>query len=81
MFDGRDFPKSLDEQLFSEWLENGRLSKLGHHYLLIIWDDFDSAYRPVYVQRREEISQHKTDRASRERLVAAYDLYSESRVI
>lgn len=80
MFEGPDYPKSLDEDIFNRWLENGRKSKIGYHYLLIVWDDYESAYQPVYVARREEIQSYKTA-SSRERFVAAYDLYSESRIV
>lgn len=83
MFDGADFPKSLDEDLFDAWLENGRLAKLSYNYLLIIWDELESKYQPVYVESRDEINdyqQHKTA-IGRESLIAAYDLYSESRII
>jgi len=83
MFDGPGFPKSLDEELFNLWLEQGRQSKMGYKYLLIVWDEYESAYRPVYIERRDEIEPHKIERTShgRERLVAGYDLYSESRII
>ena len=80
MFEGPDFPKALDEEVFNQWLENGRLSKIGYNYLLILWDDFESAYQPVYVADREEISTYRSLR-SRERFIAAYDLYSESKLI
>ena len=80
MFDGPDFPKALDEEVFNRWLENGRLSKIGYNYLLVVWDDYESAYQPIYVAHREEIKPYKTSR-SRERFIAAYDLYSESRII
>lgn len=80
MFDGPGFPKSLDEEVFNHWLENGRNSRIGYHYLLVVWDEFESAYHPVYAAHRDEIETYKTP-GSRERLVAAYDLYSESRVI
>jgi hypothetical protein len=80
MFDGAGFPKSLDEEVFNVWLEKGRVSKMGYLYLLIVWDDFESAYRPVYAQDRADITQHQAA-TSRERLIAAYDLYSESRII
>ena len=80
MFEGREFPKALDEERFTRWLEKGRQSKIGYHYLLIVWSDHDSEYQPVYVQTREEISAHKNT-PSGERLVAAYDLYSESRIL
>lgn len=83
MFDGTDFPKSLDEEVFNLWLENGRLSKIRYNYLLIIWDEYESNYKPVYAEHRDEIGEYETYKASvsRESLVAAYDLYSESRII
>ena len=80
MFDGPDFKKSLDEEVFNSWLENGRTSKLGHKFLLVVWDEYESAYQPVYVENREEITEFKSS-SSREKLVAAYDLYSESRIV
>jgi hypothetical protein len=80
MFEGADFPKALEEEVFNRWLETGRLSKIGYSYLVIVWDDFDAAYQPVYVAQRDEIKTYKTAR-SRERFIAAYDLYSESRIM
>lgn len=83
MFNGADYPKALDEEVFTLWLENGRQSRIGYQYLLVIWDEFESAYRPVYVSRRDDIGTfdvYKTS-AARESLVAAYDLYSESRIV
>ncbi len=83
MFDGPDFPKSLNEDVFNGWLEKGRASKIGYEYLLVIWDEYESDYRPLYTANRDDIGEYKTERtaASREWLVAAYNLYSESRVI
>lgn len=80
MFDGPDFPKSLDEELFDTWLENGRQSKLNYNYLLIIWNELESDYQPVYVEKRDELENFPAS-TGRESLVAAYDLYSESRII
>lgn len=80
MFDGPGFPKSLDEENFNCWLENGRQSKIGYHYLLIVWDEYEASYLPMYAENRDELMKHKTS-GSRERLIAAYDLYSESRII
>ena len=80
MFDGPDFPKSLDEEVFNDWLEHGRLAKMGYHYLLIVWDEFDSRYLAVYAAHRDEIANYSPS-GIRERLIAAYDLYSESRVV
>jgi hypothetical protein len=81
MFEGRDYPKSLSEETFNEWLEKGRGSRMGYKYLLIIWDEFESAYRAVYSDDREAMNQYDRSPVSRERLVAAYDLYSESRIL
>ncbi len=83
MFDGSAFPQSLDEELFEAWLENGRLSKLGHKYLLIIWDEVESKYLPVYTEVREQAFEYERfkEATGRESLVAAYDLYSESRIV
>jgi hypothetical protein len=82
MFEGSDFPQSLDEETFNSWLENGRESKIGYTYLLIIWDEYESSYRPVYAETREEIGTYQGyhESTGRESLVAAYDLYSESRI-
>lgn len=82
MFDGSDFPKSLDEEVFDEWLENGRESKISYSILLIVWDEFESNYVPVYTENREELEKYERYQTStgRESLVAAYDLYSESRI-
>lgn len=83
MFDGPDFPKPLDEDVFNLWLENGRQSKIGYKYLIVVWDGYESAYRPVYAGDRDEIDQYESYQTSRgrESLVAAYHLYSESRVV
>lgn len=82
MFNGPDFPKSLEEDTFNRWLENGRLDKSGYNYLLIIWDEYDAQYRPVYTSDRNELDRYQAYRSSvgRESLIAAYDLYSESRI-
>ena len=83
MFDGSGFPKSLDEEVFNLWMENGRASKIRYSYLLIIWDEYESNYRPVYAEHRAEIGEYEIYKTStgRESLVAAYDLYSESRIV
>ncbi|GAA5031742.1 hypothetical protein GCM10011506_20100 [Marivirga lumbricoides] len=82
MFDGSAFPASLDEAIFENWLEKGRDSKIGYAYLLVVWDAYDQKYIPVYKEGREAIETFEKYESStgRESLVAAYDLYSESRV-
>ncbi|SDD34663.1 hypothetical protein SAMN04488104_102540 [Algoriphagus faecimaris] len=83
MFDSPDFPLSLEESRFESWLEKGRESKISYAYLLVIWDEFEGEYLPVFVQTRSEIQSYPRYGTSPERqmLVAAYDLYSESRVM
>ena len=82
MFDGPNYPKSLEEEMFDNWLENGRTSRLGYSHLLIIWNELESAYQPVYTDNREAISRYEVYglSTSQESLVAAYNLYSESRI-
>lgn len=83
MFNGPDFPKPLDEAVFNSWLETGRLEQLGYKYLLVIWDEYDSQYQPVYATHRDEFGRYQRYRASvgRESLIAVYDLYSESKIV
>ena len=82
MFDGSEFPQSLDEEVFATWLEEGRQRLLSYQYLLILWDELDAAYQPVYVTHRDQLSGYERypSATGREALVAAYDLYSESRI-
>lgn len=82
MFDNSGFPKSLDEGTFQSWLENGRESKIGYYYLLIVWNAQEKEYSPVYVCDRNQIEEYGQYGMSygAESLVAAYDLYSESRI-
>lgn len=83
MFDGADYPKPLDESVFDEWLEQGRNSKIPYAYLMIIWDELYAAYSPEYVERRIDLQQYTRygQGPDHHLLVAAYDLYSETRVI
>lgn len=82
MFDSSDFPKALEESTFESWLEAGRNSKISFAYLLIIWDDMEGSYSPVYVENRSDMAAYSKygDSPEPRALVAAYDLYSESRV-
>jgi hypothetical protein len=82
MFEGPKFPEALDESLFNTWLEDGRQSMLRYQYLLVVWNELDAGYQPVYAEEREQIATYERYPAAvgHESLVAAYDLYSESRV-
>jgi hypothetical protein len=83
MFEGPNYPQPLDESLLTEWMEKGRSSKIPYAYLVILWDELESAYAPVFLAQRSEL--HKFPRYGQapdhQLLVAAYDLYSETRVI
>lgn len=82
MFDGPDYPKPLDEELFDQWLEKGRESKIKFEYMAVIWDDFESKYLPAYIESRDGLSAYDLYGSSvaQESLVAVYDLYSEARI-
>lgn len=82
MFDGSDYPKSLDEEQFEEWLESGRSSKIRYSHLLIVWDALEQKYVPVYVESRQQIEVYERYpyATGQEALIAVYDLYSESRI-
>lgn len=82
MFENSDYPQPLDESLFNDWMEKGRLSKIQYSYLLIIWDEFNLKYQPIYAENREEFSEYQMYKQSvgQESLVAVYDLFSESRI-
>lgn len=82
MFEGRDYPKSLDESQFETWLDEGRENPINYEYMLVIWDEFESTYKAEYVENRAALSNiaiFGVDIAQ-ETVIAVYDLYSESRV-
>ncbi len=83
MFDSPEYPGSLDEAIFESWLENGRSNKIAYAYLLIVWDEIESRYFPAYAEARGELYGYERygDSPARQLLVAAYDLYSESKVL
>lgn len=83
MFEGPNYPKALEESLFDDWLEQGRNKIMPYHYLLILWDDLDQKYFPHYVEKKSEIFEYSKYGFTPEQqsLIAAYDLYSESRIV
>lgn len=83
MFESPDYPKALEESLFDSWLEKGRNSKISFAYILIVWDELEASYFPVFVESREQIQDYEPygHSSQRQTLVAAYDLYSESRIL
>jgi len=82
MFENKDFPQPLAESTFENWLEKGRAHKIGYKYLLIVFDAVAAEYLPIYAEERNVIASYQPfhKAVGRESLVAAYDLYSESRI-
>ncbi|MFT6969638.1 MAG: hypothetical protein ACJAXX_000198 [Roseivirga sp.] len=82
MFDSREYPKSLNEDIFEEWLEAGRESKMRYEYMLVVWDDLEADYHPEYVENRSSIKKYPLfgESSSHSAIVAVYDLYSEARI-
>ena len=82
MFDSPEYPAALDESQFEAWFEKGRESRIPYAYLLIMWDEIEGKYDPIYVESRKEIQEYPRYGQSPENrlLVAAYYLYSGGRV-
>lgn len=82
MFEGPDYPKSLEEDQFDDWLEEGRALKINYEYMLIIWDSFEEKYSPIYVANRSDFNEYEYfgESVNNETIVAIYDLYSEARI-
>jgi hypothetical protein len=78
MFESSTSQRSLEEERFEIWLENGRNHKLGYQYMLVIWDEYTTDFRPVYLFERSDLTSYVSPQS--EEVLAAYDLYSESRV-
>ncbi len=82
MFENLDFKNSLDEDRFENWLVEGRASKIRFNYLVILWDEIEKDYRAVYLMERSELASYNVDaRHVGDVFVAAYDLYSESKIM
>ncbi|QSE96482.1 hypothetical protein [Fulvivirga lutea] len=80
MFDTHNFSKSLEEDVFDSWLEAGRNSKLGYEYMVVVWLTMEEEFKPIYLERRDQLSELTDISNLTEVVVAAYDLYSESKV-
>lgn len=80
MFETYHFSKTLDEEVFDTWLSKGRDSKIGYKYLLVIWDTWEEAFKPIYYEGRDELLETTASVSPSEVVVAAYDLYSESKI-
>ncbi len=78
MFESSTSQRSLDEDRFETWLEEGRLHKLGYQYMMVIWDQYTEDFRPVYLFERSDLLNYVSPQS--EEVLAAYDIYSESRM-
>ena len=79
MFENQ-YPASLSEDLFENWLEIGRNHKAGYYFLVILWDEWELNYKSVFIRDRDEAINYHLSLSLHENLVAVYDLYSESRI-
>ncbi|MBO3700582.1 hypothetical protein [Roseivirga sp. E12] len=77
MFDGLGFSKSLNEDTFDQWLVNGRESKINYEYMLVLWEEGEQDYCPVYLEQRSEIEAYQDGHSI---VVAAYHLFSETKI-
>ncbi|MBO6494387.1 MAG: hypothetical protein JJ978_02385 [Roseivirga sp.] len=82
MFDSKEYPKSLSEDLFETWLEAGRESKMSYEYMLVVWDDLEADYHPEYVEDRSQIAKYPLwgEAGGHSSTIAVYDLFSEARI-
>lgn len=84
MFDSADYPQSLSEDQFDAWLEKGRESKIRYELMLIVWDDFEKVYQPIYAANKAEAKKLNIgqwgETVENEAVIAVYDLYSEARI-
>ena len=82
MFENLNFHASLEEDRFDSWLTKGRESKIRYDYLVVIWDEMEKDYRPIYLADRSELAKYQDDRSNiSDVFVAAYDLYTESKIL
>lgn len=82
MFENHTKSGSLNEDLLQIWFEKGRNSRIVYKFLLIIWNESDLEFKPLYLENRKELEDyHKGYNANdSETLIAVYDVFSESRV-
>ncbi|MCR9249291.1 MAG: hypothetical protein NXI20_02670 [bacterium] len=71
--------KSLDESVFDQWLEDGKNRMLGEQYMLVIWNELELEFSPMYVVNKSDINT-SLSASIHERILGAYDLYSGSRI-
>ncbi|SNT26796.1 hypothetical protein SAMN05421640_3056 [Ekhidna lutea] len=82
MFENLNFDEPLDENRFDQWFDEGRESKIRFEYLVVLWDEMEKDYRPVFLAERAKLKKYVDDPANvGDVFVAAYDLYTESKVM
>ncbi len=77
MFDGLGFPKSLDEDTFDQWLVEGRESKINYEFMLVLWEEGEQDFSPVYLEQRSQFEDYQNGLST---IVAAYHLFSETKI-
>ena len=81
MFESAGYGTPLEEQRFERWLEKGRSHRIGYQYLIVLWNQAENDFHPVFMENRPEVSDYVNHLDVNEELVAIYDLYSESRIL
>ena len=71
----------LSEDRFDEWLIAGRASKIRYAYMIVLWDESEREYRPIYLPDRNALESYDVNSAGvGDVFIAAYDLYTESKI-
>lgn len=80
MFGSRGFGKELDETIFEEWLEKGRNQLVGYKIMAVSWETTDEEFQHNYFFDKEQLNDFVNENSTSV-FIAAYDLYSESRLL
>ncbi len=80
MFGSMGFGKELDETIFEEWLEKGRNQLVGYKIMAISWETIEEEFQHNYFFDKDQLNDFVHEQGTSV-FIAAYDLYSESRLL
>jgi len=80
MFGSMGFRKELDESIFEEWLEKGRNQLVGYKIMAVSWETIEEEFQHNYFFDKEQLNDFVNEKGTSV-FIAAYDLYSESRLL
>ncbi len=82
MFENLHFSTPLNEERFDDWLVQGGESKIRYSHMIVLWDEMEKDYRPRYLTERAELTKYQDNPSMvGDVMVAAYDLYTESKIL